>query len=44
MVATSSAASHHHIVYIGCIQCKTIGETVEHLGQDALRVHIVQGA
>jgi hypothetical protein len=44
VVATAGSTSHNDVVYFRGVKPHTIFETIEYLGQDALRVHVVQGA
>jgi hypothetical protein len=44
MVATAGSTSHDDIVDFGGIETDAILQAIEDLGENALRVHVVQGA
>ena len=44
VVAAAGAAAHHDVVDVGGVEAVAGLQRVEHLGEDALRVHVVQRA
>jgi hypothetical protein len=44
VVTTSSATAHDNVVYFCGVKPHAVTKAVEHLGKDALRVHVVQSA